>query len=76
MTTEPEKSKLADALALVEQYADCGDNSCMFAAPRRRGMSTNGGCRCLQRPFVGAALVALVRAVRAEVNREPKASKP
>lgn len=26
---------------------DCGDNSCMFAE-RKRGMRTNGGCRCLR----------------------------
>lgn len=25
---------------------DCGDNSCYFA-PRKGGMRTNGGCRCL-----------------------------
>lgn len=26
---------------------DCGDNSCYFLTPERRGgMRTNGGCRC------------------------------
>ena len=26
---------------------DCGDNSCMFAL-EKKGMRTNGGCRCLE----------------------------
>ena len=31
----------------LERYAvDCGDNSCRFA-PKKGGMRTNGGCRCL-----------------------------
>ena len=25
---------------------DCGDNSCLYAPKPRRGMRTNGGCRC------------------------------
>lgn len=26
---------------------DCGDNSCLYA-PKKKGMRTNGGCRCVE----------------------------
>ena len=38
---------------------DCGDNSCSFA-PKKGGMRTNGGCRCLD----AVEDRALARAIR------------
>lgn len=54
---------LRAAIALVEKYADCGDNSCHFM-PRGGGMRTNGGCRCSTRPFVMSALARLYKVAR------------
>lgn len=68
-----QRLSLKAALALVEKYADCGDNSCLFAGPqRRRGLGSNGGCTCVGRgrPFVVAALAELVRAARAATAEE------
>jgi len=55
---------LDEALETCAQYLGCGDNSCLFVKPR--GMATNGGCRCKDRPFVIAALARLYKAVLAE----------
>ncbi len=35
---------------ILEALSDlsCEDNSCHFASKPRRGMGTNGGCRCLK----------------------------
>lgn len=30
-----------------DDFLDCGDNSCVYAL-ERKGMRTNGGCRCLK----------------------------
>lgn len=30
----------------VHRAADCGDSACRYAPSPRRGMRTNGGCRC------------------------------
>ena len=38
-------------MSMIEEYPDCGDNSCMFGALEKRGgMRTNGGCRCFEHP--------------------------
>ena len=61
--------KIIDALALIERYAGCGDNSCMFIKPK--GMATNGGCRCFERVsdtrqrLLAQALALLYREVKA-----------
>lgn len=61
--------EVREALALVDRYADCGDNSCHFLPRPRGGMRTNGGCRCVERggakPGLVPALANLVRVVRA-----------
>jgi hypothetical protein len=36
---------ISDFIHCLEQL-DCGDNSCHFVK-ERKGMRTNGGCRCL-----------------------------
>jgi hypothetical protein len=43
---------------------DCGDNSCLFA-PKKGGMRTNGGCRCVVdlKPF--SKRIAVTRAMQA-----------
>lgn len=33
---------------------DCGCSSCRYAPRPRRGMRTNGGCRCDECPMCGA----------------------
>lgn len=68
---EANAERLKAALAAVDKYADCGDNSCLFKHAQRRGAGTNGGCRCRERPFVMAALAELVRAARAAVREAP-----
>lgn len=60
-------SELNDALEKVSEYVGCGDNSCLFVRPR--GMATNGGCRCRDRPFVIAALAALFKAVKRDIGK-------
>lgn len=32
----------------IGQQFDCGDSSCLFAETKK-GMRTNGGCRCLEK---------------------------
>lgn len=60
--------EIKKAIALVEKYAGCGDNSCLFAQPK--GMATNGGCRCLERGngarsrLLGQALAVLYREIK------------
>lgn len=54
-------TELAEAFKLAKQYVGCGDNSCRFQKPK--GMATNGGCRCSDRPFVMAALAKLYKTV-------------
>jgi hypothetical protein len=60
-------SEVAAALiAAVKASAElvgCGDSLCLFVRPS--GMATNGGCQCLRRPFVGAALARLFKAASA-----------
>jgi len=46
---EASMERLKAALAAVEKYADCGDNSCLFKSGQRRGMGTNGGCTSAER---------------------------
>lgn len=59
---------LREAVAEVTVCAGCGDHSCRFVKPR--GMATNGGCRCADRPYVLATLAKLYKAALAAT--EPK----
>lgn len=71
---------LAEAVALVEKHAGCGDNSCLFVKPQ--GMATNGGCRCVDRgggrPFVQQALAKLFKEAKEFLRAaaEPEAKAP
>lgn len=67
--THPDAGKsttLAEAVKQVSKLVGCGDNSCLFI--ESKGMSTNGGCTCRDKPFVMAALAQLYRAARKEVK--------
>ena len=39
-------SEMIKELVLALSKLDCGDNSCLFAK-NKKGVRTNGGCRCL-----------------------------
>jgi len=55
------------AVETCTKYVGCGDNSCRFRKPR--GMGTNGGCRCADRPLVMSALARLYKAALANIKR-------
>lgn len=59
---------IRSAIEAARKYLDCGDNSCWFAL-RKGGMRTNGGCRCLERPFAAASLAAMWKAAVAVAER-------
>lgn len=56
---------LRAAIEAAREHVDCGDSSCRFALTKR-GMRTNGGCRCIDRggaaPMVASRLVAVWKA--------------
>lgn len=52
---------LRAAIEAAREHLDCGDRSCRFALTKR-GMRTNGGCRCIDRPMVAASLAAVWKA--------------
>ncbi len=60
---------LRGAVARAGELVGCGDSLCSFERPH--GMATNGGCRCLRKPFVGAALAALYLAAKALAGGKP-----
>lgn len=61
--TEQAARALAEPLAAVARFCNCGDASCPFAEGTG-GMRTNGGCMCAPRPFAMPALASLVQAAR------------
>jgi len=66
-------AQLRDAVISVGQYAGCGDSGCRFVRPK--GMSTNGGCRCLGRggdakPGLASSLARLYKAALAVTGEE------
>lgn len=66
-------SALREAVAIVAERCDCGDNGCPFRVTG--GMRTNGGCRMTHdrtRGHVVSALGLLFRAARALVGDGPK----
>lgn len=55
----------------AEEARGCGDGGCVFRSPSRRGMHTNGGCRCLplrMTPHERAALRAAIRAIVVDLD--------
>ena len=63
---------LRAAIEAARPYLDCGDSSCRFALARR-GVRTNGGCRCIDRggaaPMVASSLAAVWKAAVAVSER-------
>lgn len=63
---------LRAAIEAAREHLDCGDSSCRFALTRR-GMRTNGGCRCIDRdggrPMVASSLAAVWKAAVAVAER-------
>lgn len=59
-----------ETVALLDDV-DCGDSGCGFAR-QKRGMRTNGGCRCIERarPGVRPKILKLVRALRAALGTD------
>ena len=61
-------SRLKETVEKCRAHVGCGDNSCRFVKPK--GMATNGGCRCADRPFVMAALAELFKVAATQVDDE------
>lgn len=57
-------SKELQKVSEVVAKMDCGDSSCRFAKSRR-GMRTNGGCTCFDRPNCRLAMIAVIDALPA-----------
>lgn len=57
------------SVALSDEYYGCGDSGCIFGGPK--GMSTNGGCDCLNRvkpPIKRVRIMKGILALRAQVR--------
>jgi hypothetical protein len=55
------------------KYVDCGDNSCVCCPPEeRKGMRTNGGCRCVK-GLVAESRLLVCRAIYYWRHRAPAA---
>lgn len=67
-TVTKEREEARAAMEDVRQAIGngCGDTSCRFVKPK--GMATNGGCRCVNKPGVVAAFAKAYRALAQEAG--------
>ena len=60
--------KLIQAWDMVHERVGCQDSSCLFKKPK--GMATNGGCRCFNKPGVKPAVRNLYKVVEELLESE------